>query len=198
MRRLCAIVRCVFVVILTTVSALAQTASLTGRVTDPQGAVVVGAAVTLTAVTGNARTTRTRQDGSFAFEPLSDGDYTLQVESPGFATVRQRVSIAGGTRTLDIPLSVAGLVEDVSVTAAGTTRLPRPTVTGTRLGLTLLETPASVQVITGEEVRERGDTTVAEAKSRAVGVVTQANPGNGGGAVSARGFGGVGSVMQSV
>ncbi len=37
---------------------------------------------------------------------------------------------------------------------------------------------------------------MADAQSRAVGVTSQADPGNGGGSVAARGFGGVGSVMQ--
>lgn len=182
--------------LLTHSAAHAQTGSIGGRVVDPQGGVVIGAAVTLTPVAGNARTTRTAPDGTFGFEGLPPGDYTLQVEAPGFATSRQRVTVAAGRRTIDVALQVAGLVEDVSVIGTAATTLSRPTLTASRLGLSLLELPASVQIISGDRIRERGDTTLADAKSRAVGVVSQANPGNGGGAVSARGFGGVGSVMQ--
>jgi iron complex outermembrane receptor protein len=176
--------------------AYAQTASLSGRVTDPQGGAVIGTPVTLIPTAGNARITQTIEDGSFSFPNLPPGDYTLQVDAAGFAIARQRVAIAAAPVTLNVMLQVAGIFEDVSVTGATTTTLARPTLTGSRLGLTLLEMPASVHIISGDEIRERADTSVAEAKSRAVGIVTQADPGNGGGSVSARGFGGVGSVMQ--
>lgn len=185
-----------FIVLLTAVQAFAQAGGLTGRVSDPQGGVIVGAVVTLSPVAGNARTTRTANDGSFTFEQLPAGDYTVEIEAPGFTTARQRVNIASATRTLNVPLQIAGLVEDVSVTGSAATTLTQPTLTASRLGLSLLDLPASVHIISGEAIRERGDISVAEAKGRAVGVVTQADPGNGGGSVSARGFGGVGSVMQ--
>ena len=59
MRGLRALVVSLFVVFLTALPALAQTGSVSGRVTDPQGGVVIGAAVTLTPVAGKMRTTRT-------------------------------------------------------------------------------------------------------------------------------------------
>lgn len=69
-------------------------------------------------------------------------------------------------------------------------------VTGSRLGLTLLETPASIAVVDGDEIRARGDVSVVDAVTRASGITTAANPGNGGTALVARGFSGQGSVMQ--
>jgi len=68
--------------------------------------------------------------------------------------------------------------------------------TGSRLGLSLLETPASVSVVEGDAIRLRGDMLVVDAVTRAPGVTTAGNPGNGGTALAVRGFSGSGSVLQ--
>jgi hypothetical protein len=64
--------------------ASAQTISITGRVADPQGAVVSGAVVTLNPSSAAARTTSTTVDGTFTFAGVPAGLSVLQVESPGF------------------------------------------------------------------------------------------------------------------
>lgn len=74
--------------------------------------------------------------------------------------------------------------------------LTTPTSTGSRLGLTPLETPSSVSLVNGDTIWTRGDLTVKDAVTRAPGITTNANPGNGGTALVARGFGGQGSVLQ--
>src|SRR5690606_10486784 len=65
-----------------------------------------------------------------------------------------------------------------------------------RLGITPLETPASVEMIDGELIRQRGDATIVEAITRATGLANDASPGDGGSSMSARGFVGHSSVMQ--
>jgi len=74
--------------------------------------------------------------------------------------------------------------------------LSTPEYTGSRLGLTPLETPASVEVLSGEAIRARGDQSVREAVTRATGITGNPAPGNGGTSLTARGFSGQGSVMQ--
>jgi len=74
--------------------------------------------------------------------------------------------------------------------------LTAPTETGSRLGIGALETPASLAVIDGDAIRARGDISVVDAVTRAPGITTSANPGNGGTSLVARGFGGQGSVLQ--
>lgn len=76
------------------------------------------------------------------------------------------------------------------------TRMSQVSSTGSRLGLTMLETPASVTIINGDRMRARGDQDIQLAVTRAPGVTTSANPGNGGTALAARGFSGQGSVLQ--
>ncbi|RYM06474.1 TonB-dependent receptor [Sphingobium cupriresistens] len=78
------------------------------------------------------------------------------------------------------------------------TTLAQPNATGSRLGLTPLETPASITTLEGDIVRARGDQSIADAVSRAPGISNAANLGNGNTALAARGFSGQGSVLQLV
>ncbi|GLV23338.1 TonB-dependent receptor [Sphingobium sp. TomMM35A] len=76
--------------------------------------------------------------------------------------------------------------------------LTQPNSTGSRLGLTPLETPATITTLDGSAIRARGDQSIAEAVSRAPGISNAANLGNGNTSLSARGFTGQGSVLQLV
>src|SRR5271163_517354 len=76
-------------VLLAAVSLSAQTfrGTILGTVTDPQGAVVAGAKVTVKNVgTGLERTTQTSADGSYALPELQIGTYTVTVTQTGFQT----------------------------------------------------------------------------------------------------------------
>ena len=85
---------------------------------------------------------------------------------------------------------------DILVLGARTDDADAPTQTGSRLGLTILDTPASVETLSGEVIRARGDLSIVDAVTRATGISSVANPGNGGTGLAARGFSGPGSVMQ--
>lgn len=75
--------------------------------------------------------------------------------------------------------------------------LDTPATTGSRLGLSPLETPASVEVIPGEMIRDRGQQSVNDAVTQnATGFTSVASPGNGGTALAVRGFAGHNSVMR--
>lgn len=74
--------------------------------------------------------------------------------------------------------------------------LKTATRAGSRLNLNSLETPASVQSLTGAQIRARGERSVQSAVTRTTGISNTGTPGNGGSAYSARGFVGEGSVMQ--
>ena len=74
--------------------------------------------------------------------------------------------------------------------------LTTPTSAGSRLNLTALETPASVESLSGEQVRARGDRSVQDAVSRSTGISRTGTPGDGGTSLQARGFTGQSSVMQ--
>lgn len=84
----------------------------------------------------------------------------------------------------------------VTVSAPAQTLLDEPVAAGSSLALTPMQTPASVDVIARDQLEERGDTSLVDAVTRAPGLSQLAHPGNGGSALSARGFTGSSSVMQ--
>lgn len=84
----------------------------------------------------------------------------------------------------------------VTISAGGISALDEPASTGSNLDLTPMETPASVDAITRRQLDERGDSSLVNAISRAPGFSNIAHPGNGGSALSVRGFTDSTSVMQ--
>lgn len=98
------------------------------------------------------------------------------------------------------PLSVMAVeLDEVVVTGEGigSMRLDVPNQAGSRLGLTSLETPASVDTITSDEIATKGDYDTLSTVTRSAGISASANPGNGGTSVSVRGFNGPGSVTTT-
>ena len=72
-------------VLLSTVAYGQETASIVGTVTDPTGAAVPSAKVTITNTdTGLVRPTTTNATGSYAARELTIGHYNVRVEAPGF------------------------------------------------------------------------------------------------------------------
>jgi len=82
-----------------------------GQVQDPQGKPVAGAAVTLLAGGGKASKNQTTDaQGSFHFEDLTSGVYTVTAALDGYAPVTCPGSrlLSGLTRRLEIKLAVTG------------------------------------------------------------------------------------------
>jgi hypothetical protein len=91
-------------------------ASVSGRVTDPQGAVVTGARVTARHVETNVTAeTVTDNTGRFRFPYLKVGPYELKVRMPGFADLTRTLTLTVGA-AFDIPLSLTVAAVDTSVT----------------------------------------------------------------------------------
>ncbi|HVG20809.1 MAG TPA: carboxypeptidase-like regulatory domain-containing protein, partial [Blastocatellia bacterium] len=105
-------------------SALAAQGSNTGRlvgsVTNPQGEIVVGATVVVTDnATGKEQTITTSGEGTFALPQLEVGTYTVKVTAQGFKTFTANgVKIdLGREYSLNVPLEIGGVTENVTVTA---------------------------------------------------------------------------------
>ncbi|MHC2435168.1 TonB-dependent receptor [Bradyrhizobium sp. USDA 4451] len=83
-----------------------------------------------------------------------------------------------------------------SGTASPTLNANTPGGTGSRLNLTPLQTPASVEIVTAQTIAERGQHNVLDAVTQdAAGFIATPAPGNGGLSFSTRGFAGSNSVM---
>ena len=99
---------------------VAGTAALTGAVTDPSGAIVVGADVTATNLaTGAKRTAQTDTAGRYLISQVPPGDYRVDVTATGFKTAaRPRVELPIGiTSNLDVLLELGEIAEVVEVQA---------------------------------------------------------------------------------
>ncbi|MBV9267050.1 MAG: TonB-dependent receptor [Acidobacteriaceae bacterium] len=95
-------------------------ASLTGVVTDPAGAAVAGADVRLeSASTGAVRQTKTENNGTYRFDLVAPGKYTLTVSSPGFETkVFEGLTLeVGQTTTNNTSLVIGKQTQTVTVEA---------------------------------------------------------------------------------
>lgn len=102
-------------------SAWAQvdTATITGVVTDPSGAAIVGAAVRARNVaTGLDYHAEANVAGVYVITALPIGVYDVEISSDGFQTVRRpAVTLNAGTRArIDVQLTVGQITEVVEVT----------------------------------------------------------------------------------
>ena len=123
-RALCGIaLSCVFIILLPNQFASGQVdeGSITGTVTDPTGAVVADAQVTLLNTDqGITVQTRTNSTGGYAFSPVRIGHYTITVIAKGFATTTQTNLTLQVAQTLqvNVVLKPGATSETVQVTSA--------------------------------------------------------------------------------
>lgn len=117
--------------LLPVVTVYAQTtATLRGRVTDPQDAIVVGATVVaLNEATGIEQRTTTTSDGVYTIPALTSGTYDVRVEAPNFSKAETKsVKLqVGDTRDVNFKLQIAG--KNVVVEVSGQAPLVETTRT---------------------------------------------------------------------
>lgn len=90
--------------------------TVSGTVTDPAGAVVAGATVTLTSTdTSNARTATTNDEGFYRFDAVDLGNYSVGVAATGFGTLTKTNIVVNANQTSVIDASLAPGGTDVSV-----------------------------------------------------------------------------------
>src|SRR6266566_10112003 len=122
--------------LLVSTSLLAQTfrGTVLGTVTDPQGAVVAGAKVSVRNInTGLERTTETSADGSYSVPELPTGTYTVTVNQSGFQTssvTNVAVDVAAEKR-VDVALKTGQVATVVEVSGEA---LPQVETTNDTLG----------------------------------------------------------------
>jgi hypothetical protein len=104
-------------------AALAQTnisGNISGIVTDPAGAAIPNATVTVTSKsTGSGKTISTGGRGEYTAPLLAPGEYEITVAAAGFEGAKTSVAVAaGGTSSADIKLTVGKATTTVDVTSA--------------------------------------------------------------------------------
>ncbi len=113
-----------FVLLAATANLSAQgiTGSITGTVTDPSGAVIGGANVTIRqTATNEARSAVTSDAGTYTVTQLQPGAYTVKVEKAGFKAAEQKgiTLVIDQVAQINIQLTVGSQAESVEVTTTG-------------------------------------------------------------------------------
>jgi hypothetical protein len=110
-----------YLLLLTTVVTFGQASSgVTGTVTDANGAIIAGAAVSVTSFnTSQTRNTTTSSSGTYTVTGLLPGRYTISVTAPGFSkAVKDQVNVEVSVQaTIDITLQAGSADQIVEVTA---------------------------------------------------------------------------------
>ena len=91
-----------------------------GKITDPQGAVVPNATVTVTNIgTNSAVTVTTNDDGGFRVSNLQPGTYAVETSVSGFSPFKQEKVVVevGKITNVEIPLTIGDTSATVEVTA---------------------------------------------------------------------------------
>lgn len=148
--------------VLSSAKAIAADApSVSGTVKDPQGGAVPGAIVTLHSHSSRAVATATTDtQGVYRFPVVSAGDYVLSVDAAGFAAFLRDDLRVEAPVNQDISLQLAGLHQQIVVTASGTSQAPD-------------EISKSISAIDRAEVERRDVFSLARTVELAPGVRTQ-------------------------
>jgi hypothetical protein len=98
------------------------TGAVNGVISDPSGAVVPGASVTLTSVaTGAVQTAKSNNGGAYRFDLVPPGVYTLVVDLSGFQKSESKLQVADSqVLAADIKLVIGSELQTVTVEATGT------------------------------------------------------------------------------
>ena len=139
---------------LTLLASLLAGDTLAGRVTDPHGRAVSGAAVVVVEL---HRVALTDTDGRFHFSDIPAGIKTVTVRSLGFAPLARRVTVSGST-TLELTLERTSVwVEPVTVTA-------------TRAPLDVFSSPLPTEALSEDRLRRAQSVSLAHALAELPGI----------------------------
>lgn len=120
--RIVPLVSCLALLAIPFAIARAAGGRIEGKVTDPKGAIVVGAAITVSeSETNQTFTAVTDQQGHFKIEGLPAGSYTVTVSAQGFSEAsRTDVKVEeGAVITVDFKLEIAPIEAAVTVSPTG-------------------------------------------------------------------------------
>src|SRR5919106_914424 len=153
-------------------SQVASTGSLSGTVTDPKGAVVAGATVTVkNAATNQEFSTQTNNNGAYSITTLSSGVYTATIAAAGFkqaAVTDIKIDVAKAS-TINVELEIGSANETVTVVGGGELLQTQSATVGTTLtGRQITDLPTASRDALDLVLALPGTTTVGRPRTSSV------------------------------
>jgi len=115
------VIFCLLVAVTPPCTAQTTTSTITGRITDPSGAVIPGVQVSVINTESGVKTIVTSNvSGLYRVASLSPGPYQIEAESPGFQHLVRRGVVLQVSQILelDLVMEIGNVTETVEVTAA--------------------------------------------------------------------------------
>ncbi len=151
----------------------AQTPALSGKITsEANGQPLGGVSVKIPEL---RRSAETDENGVYQFTDIPSGSYTVITHIEGFSDKAQRVTVSGGSATLDFQMSLTAIRAEVTVTATGTEE-------------SVFESFSSVNSVGATRIAEKANTSIGEILENEAGVSKRSFGGGGSGRPSIRGF----------
>ncbi len=153
----------------------AQNAALTGLITDPSGAVIQHAQVTLTDERTSAVWKASTNDrGLYSVPNIAPGKYTLDVDAPGFKHYKQADINVDPAQAVafDAHLQVGSAAQQVTVNGATVGYVATNGLSATKTDTPLIETPQSISVVTRQQIIDQNSQTISEALNYSAGIAT--------------------------
>jgi outer membrane cobalamin receptor len=131
----CRFALCTVLLVCTTIAVAQTTATLNGVVTDPSGAAIPEARVSVhNDATGFSKTVTTASDGSFSVTNIPYHSYHVAIEFPGMERHEQIFSLRSNIPVhINVQLRLGGVAESVTVSASDRAMLIDPEETGTHV-----------------------------------------------------------------
>src|SRR6202008_3134984 len=149
-----------------------STGSLSGTVTDPKGAVVAGATVTVKNTGTNQEfSTETNNNGAYSVPSLSSGVYTATIVAAGFkqAAVTEIKIDVGKASTINVELEIGSANETVTVVGGGELLQTQSATVGTTLtGRQIRDLPTASRDALDLVLAMPGTTTVGRPRQSSV------------------------------
>ena len=155
----------------------AQSASMTGLITDPSGAAIPHAKITLTNESTHAvRKITSDNNGVYNVPHVPAGTYTLAVDAPGFKHYEKTDIDVSSAQTLafDAHLQLGSASQSVTVNGAQG-YVANNSSTGMKTDTPLIETPQSISVVTQQQLEDQDPQSVGQALRYTAGIVPEPN-----------------------
>ncbi len=106
-----------FLILLAGLPMAAQTSTLSGEVTDVQGAIAPDTSVTITnSATGGSRKVLSNGRGEYSFQQVEPGNYKVEAVKPGFKTFTSDLTLqVSSPATLNIRMEVGQVTDTINV-----------------------------------------------------------------------------------